>query len=110
MIIRIATAVLLTALCFPGCKDSSSEGSGDDTAADDKPSLMLSNDTEVCQKALRCCEEMIRARKGGTTPEDINLSCSGVGMAKTDDECQEFAKGYAAAIESVGAKLPPDCK
>ena len=47
---------------------------------------------------------------GGTKLEDINLKCSGVAMASTDDECKEFAKGYAYAFESKKKDVPDSCK
>ena len=53
---------------------------------------------------------MVEAEKGKATPEDINLSCSGVGMADSDDICKEFKKGYAMALEASGKPLPDDCK
>lgn len=101
----------VSALSLAGC-DKKEEASGDkkDKADADKPSLMLSNDTPECRKALECCEAMVAAEKGKTTPEDINLSCSGVGMADSDATCEEFKKGYAMSIEASGKPVPDDCK
>lgn len=107
----ITMLVAVSALSLAAC-DKKDEAAGDkkDKAAEDKPSLILSNDTDVCRKALKCCEAMVEAEKGKLTPEDINLSCSGVGMANDDNMCQEFAKGFAIALEAGGKPVPDACK
>jgi hypothetical protein len=64
----------------------------------------------VCKKALTCCEKRVELEKGAASIEDINLSCSGVAMAETDEQCEEFRQGYAASIEASGRDLPPECK
>ncbi len=99
----IAALSLFTVL---GC------GSGDKPkpASDKGPSLMLRNDTPACQKALECCGKMVELDKGTATPEDINLSCSGVGLAADDKTCDDFKKGYAMAIESKEKPVPESCK
>jgi hypothetical protein len=101
----------VSALSLAGC-DKKDEASGDkkDKAEADKPSLMLSNDTPACRKALECCEAMVAANNGKATPEDINLSCSGVGMADSDSTCDEFKKGYAMSLEAGGKPVPDACK
>ncbi|MFO7562321.1 MAG: hypothetical protein R6X02_06730 [Enhygromyxa sp.] len=104
---------LLAALVFaPACdkKDEAKSDAKSDEAKKDKPSLMLSNDTPACQQALACCEKMVEIDKGEATPEDINLSCSGVGMAGDDKTCGDFKKGYAMAIEAKGQAVPDACK
>ena len=99
-----------TLLMASGC-DKKDDAPKSDKAAGDKPSLMLSNDTPACRAALECCEAMVAADKDGkATHEDINLFCSGVGMANGDDTCGEFKKGYAAALEAKGGDVPAACK
>jgi hypothetical protein len=96
---------------MPACDDKKSDAKKDDKADGDKPSLLLSNDTPACRAALKCCEAMVANDKDGkATPEDINLSCSGVGMADSDETCGQFKEGYAAALEAKGADVPADCK
>jgi hypothetical protein len=109
---------LLLTLCAlllaPACDKKSDEGDKADKAdkaKSDKPSLLLSNDTPACRAALECCEAMVKADKDGkATPEDINLACSGVGMADSDETCDQFKQGYAAALEAKGAEVPAACK
>lgn len=107
MILAVST------LAFAGC-DKGDESGGDKDkdkkAKGDKPSLMLSNDTEACKQALKCCEAMVESQGTELTPEQINLSCSGVGMADSDDTCNEFKKGYAMSIEAAGKPVPDACK
>jgi hypothetical protein len=100
----VLSALLLT----PACDDKKA----DDKKADgDKPSLLLTNDTPACKAALACCEAMVAADKGGkASPEDINLSCSGVGMADSDDTCEQFKQGFAASFEAKSAEVPAACK
>ena len=102
-----------SALSLVACGDKKDEGGDkkdDKKAKEDKPSLMLSNDTPACRAALECCEAMVEADKGEKTPEDINLSCSGVGMASDDKTCDDFKKGYAMSIEAKGKPVPDSCK
>lgn len=108
----LAVLPLFAALVFaPACdKKDDAKDEKKDAKKDDKPSLMLSNDTPACRQALECCEKMVEATKGSATPEDINLSCSGVGMASDDNTCGEFKKGFAMAIEAGGKPLPDSCK
>lgn len=114
--IAVKNSILLYALSAllmaPACdNDKKDDKASSDKAAGDKPSLMLANDTPACKAALKCCEAMVAADKGGEAkPEDINLSCSGVGMADSDDNCEQFKQGYAAALEAKGADVPADCK
>lgn len=109
LILLMAVSTLSLAGCDKKEADADKKD-GDKKAEADKPSLILSNDTPECQKALKCCEAMVTSEKGKATPEDINLSCSGVGMADSDDTCKEFKKGYAMAFEASGKPLPDDCK
>ncbi len=113
----LLTVSLLGCLGPAGC-DSKDEAKSDDKAEakdgakDDakKPALMLSNDTEVCRKALECCVESVKlANDGKAEPDQINLSCSGVGMAPDDDTCTQFAKGYKMAFEAKKAEVPASC-
>lgn len=109
------SALLTTLTSFvlvAGCgSDDKPKAEGDAKAKPEaRPSLRLSNDTPACQKALECCEKMVEIDKGKTTPEDINLSCSGVGMAADDKTCDDFKKGYAMGIESKGKPVPDSCK
>ncbi|PRQ09032.1 hypothetical protein [Enhygromyxa salina] len=109
----IMMLVAVSTLSLAAC-DKKDEAAGDkdkkETADADKPSLRLSNDTEECRNALKCCEAMVSAEKGSATPEDINLSCSGVGMADSDDLCKEFKKGFTMALEAGGKPVPDACK
>ena len=104
--------VAVSALSLAGCdkKEADADKKAGAKAETDKPSLILSNDSPECRKALECCEAMVTAEKGKATPEDINLSCSGVGMADSDDTCKEFKKGYAMAFEASGKPVPDACK
>ena len=104
----LATALTLTLGACDKTEDKK-DGEGDKAKAD-KPSLHLSNDTDACRNALKCCEEMVKAEKGEATPEDINLSCSGVGMAPDDKTCDDFKKGYAMSFESKDKPVPDSCK
>jgi hypothetical protein len=111
----LLAATLLLAPLALACS-SKDEAKSDDKAndkpkAEDKPSLRLTNDTPACRSALSCCEEMVKLEKGGEAkPEDINLSCSGVGMAPDDATCGEFKKGYAMGIEASTKPVPDVCK
>jgi hypothetical protein len=103
------TATLLLAPLALACS-SKDEAKSDDKAKADKPSLRLTNDTPACRSALSCCEEMVKIEKGAAKPEDINLSCSGVGMSNDDATCDQFKKGYAMGIEASGKPVPDVCK
>lgn len=109
----LVLAALLT-LSTLACDDKEATKDGaakSDGAAKERPSLRLSNDTPACQQALKCCEEMVKADKGGEAkPEDINLSCSGVGMAADDKTCDDFKKGFAMSFESKSKPVPDSCK
>lgn len=98
----------LFALAACGSGDASKAKGGD--SAKERPGLQLSNDTPGCRKALECCEKMVEIDKGKATPEDINLSCSGVALAADDKTCDDFKKGYAMAVESKGKPVPDSCK
>ncbi|NJK32841.1 MAG: hypothetical protein HC927_10775 [Deltaproteobacteria bacterium] len=108
----IATLSFLTLLATTACgsEDKSKTDKADKAKDEAKPSLNLQNDTPACRKALECCEKMVEIDKGKATPEDINLSCSGVGMAGDDKTCDDFKKGYAMSIEGKGQPVPDSCK
>ena len=59
---------------------------------------------------MSCCVELVKLKKGGTSPEDVNLMCSGVALVKTDAECDQFRQGYAASFESAEKPVPDTCK
>ena len=101
---------LLAALAFAPACDKKDEAKKDEAKKDDKPSLRLSNDTPACRQALECCEKMVEVTNGSATPEDIDLSCSGVGMAPDDKTCGDFKTGYAMGIEAAGKPVPDVCK
>lgn len=42
--------------------------------------------------------------------ENVILSCSGVALAETDEECGQFKKGYAMTFESKEKPVPAECK
>lgn len=108
---RLLTALpILAALVLAPACDKKDEAKSDGKSEDKKPSLMLSNDTPACRQALECCEKMVEIDKGKATPDDINLSCSGVGLANDDNTCGDFKKGYAMAIEAKGQPVPDACK
>lgn len=109
---KIVPVAAIFALCMCSCnKDGDSDKSGGSKKAkEEKPSLMLKHDSPTCRQALKCCEAMVKLDKGKATPEDINLSCSGVGMADSDKTCEDFKKGYVMAIQSKGKEVPKDCK
>lgn len=106
----LLTATLLLAPLALACSSKDEAKPDDKAKADDKPSLMLTNDTPACRSALSCCEEMVKLEKGEAKPEDINLSCSGVGMANDDATCDQFKKGYAMGIEASSKPVPDVCK
>lgn len=105
----LAALLTLTTLACDK-KDEGKDAGKDAGKAKDRPGLKLSNDTPACQQALACCEEMVKADKGEAKPEDINLSCSGVGMAADDKTCDDFKKGFAMSFESKSKPVPDSCK
>ena len=108
--LSLLAALLVFPLALTACDKKEDGDKKAEKKEEKKPSLMLSNDTEACRKALECCEEMVKAENGGeATPENINLSCSGVGMAADNKTCGDFAKGYKAAIEAKGGEVPASC-
>ncbi|MEM9696021.1 MAG: hypothetical protein AAGA56_25990 [Myxococcota bacterium] len=127
LIASLALAVPSVAACDDKAKDDKSAGDKkssdkndagkkgdekDDAKSGNEPSsrLAMSSESDVCKKAMKCCEERVKLETGGTKSEDINLKCSGVAMAKTDDECKQFAKGYAMSLEAGGKTVPASCK
>lgn len=97
--------VLVVALALGvGCKSS------DEAAGDKGRGLHMSSDSEVCKKAMACCEKQVELEKGTASIEDINLSCSGVALAETDEDCEAFRKGYASALTAAGKELPVECQ
>ncbi|MCR9159263.1 MAG: hypothetical protein ACE37F_08905 [Nannocystaceae bacterium] len=101
------------AACDDKKDDAKAEKKGDEKKdkAEDEPGLMLSNDTEVCRKALKCCVESVKiSNDGKADPEKVNLSCSGVGMAPDDATCTQFAEGYKAVFEAGGKPVPDVCE
>lgn len=102
---KITFTVLLIALAMGvGCKSS------DDAASGEGAGLHMSSDSAVCKKAMTCCEKMVELEKGKAAIEDINLSCSGVALAETDEQCEQFRQGYAAALQADGKALPSECE
>lgn len=97
----------LSSIIAAGC---GSDGNSKPASDAKGPGLMLSHDSPGCRKALECCEKMVELDKGKATPEDINLSCSGVGLAADDKSCDDFKKGYAMSIESKSKPVPDSCK
>ncbi|MBT8496208.1 MAG: hypothetical protein KJO07_24395 [Deltaproteobacteria bacterium] len=89
------------------CKGESKDG---DSAKDEgsSPGLEMSSDSAACKQAMDCCKEMVKVTEGKLTPENVNLKCSGVALAESDDDCNQFKKGYAAALE--GKEAPAVCK
>lgn len=102
--IRITLVFVFAVALAAGCKSS------DDAGGDDERGLAMSSDSAACKQAMACCEKRVELEKGEATPEDINLSCSGVAMAKTDELCEEFKQGYVVALEAAGKELPAECK
>ncbi len=95
-------SVFLISLFALGCK---SDGK------DDMPDgLLMSSESAACKQAMKCCEAMVRDEKPAAGIEDMNISCSGVALATTDDECGQFKAGYVAVFESREKALPADCK
>jgi hypothetical protein len=108
MITRITTMMLLGLVLVQGCKsgDEKAEGAGAARSA----GLEMASDSAICQKAMKCCEKRVELEKGKATIEDINLMCSGVALAKTDAECDQFRQGWVAAAEASGKTVPAECK
>lgn len=103
-----AAALLLSAGCN---KKEGGDAAKGEAEGKTESSLALSNDTAACQGALKCCEAMLETTTGKKpTGEEINLGCSGVGMAPDDNTCGEFKKGYVSAIEAAGKEVPAACK
>ena len=76
----------------------------------DEPSLHMTNSSAKCKQAMACCEQRVKTDKGKVTADDLNLMCSGVALAKTDEECDQFRAGYVAAFESKSVPVPAACK
>ena len=91
-----------------GCK-SDTKGAGE-SGGDEERGLMMSSDSAVCKKAMSCCVALVKSEKGKASPEDVNLKCSGVALADTDDMCTQFHKGYVMALESSDKAVPAECK
>lgn len=100
----VRTILIAGALALVACKSKS-----DDKATGGSKLEMKSN-SAVCKKAMTCCELYVKVEKGASTPEDINLMCSGVALAATDAECDQFRQGYVATLESGGKTVPAECK
>jgi len=107
----ILAPVVLSLAVLGACKSEGSKG-GDESAAkgDDSPALEMSSDSATCKKAMKCCVAVVKAEKGKAKIEDINLKCSGVALASSDDECSQFQKGYAMTFESKEQPVPAECK
>lgn len=91
---------LVATLALVGCKSDKRESRG----------LEMSSSSAACKKAMTCCELRVKAQKGTATIEDLNISCSGVALAKTDAECSQFRDGYAAVFTEKGLEVPAECK
>lgn len=98
--------LLLTLLWVAACKSADKAPAGGGGGG----GLEMSSSSAACKKAMTCCEKMVEVQKGKASPEDVNLSCSGVAIAKTDAECDQFRQGYAASLESGGKAVPAECK
>ena len=72
--------------------------------------LVMTSNSAACKKAMACCEQRVKIEKGSSKIEDINLMCSGVALASTDAECDQFRQGYVASFESAGKTVPAECK
>lgn len=72
--------------------------------------LIMSSSSATCKAAMKCCEALVRDEKPSAGIEDLNLSCSGVALAKTDEACGQFQAGYVATFESRNKEVPADCK
>lgn len=78
--------------------------------ADEPAGLEMKSSSAVCKKAMTCCEQYVKIEKGASKLEDINLMCSGVALAATDAECEQFREGYVSTLESGGKPIPAECK
>ena len=114
---RLLSLALMGALSFAaGCdggdaKPAAKSASEPTETAKPKPALRLRNDTDACRHALECCVERVKLDNDGKAdPDQINLSCSGIGMAQDDATCKQFAEGYAYNFEKAGKPLPEVCK
>ena len=108
MRISIVVALVLFLSTFGACK-SEGEKSGDSEAKESR-GLYMSSDSAICKKSMQCCEARVKVEKGKVTPEDLNLMCSGVALAKTDKDCQAFMDGYVAVFELDKVDVPAECK
>ena len=92
--------LIVAALALVACKsDKKSEGG-----------LEMKSSSAACKKAMTCCEQYVKIEKGGTKAEDVNLMCSGVALAGTDAECDQFRQGYVATLEAGSKTVPAECK
>ena len=91
--------LLLCVLAFAACSKKA-----------DEPALEMTSSSAVCKKAMTCCERYVKVEKGASSLEDINLMCSGVALATTDAECDQFRQGYIATLEGGGKTVPAECK
>ena len=98
------TAALLLAL---SCGLGFGCGSKDKDAG---PSLDMTSDSAVCKKAMACCKERVKLETGGLKADDLNLKCSGVALADTDEACTQFMQGYAMSFTEKKAEVPAVCK
>jgi hypothetical protein len=71
--------------------------------------LLMSSETAACKQAMKCCEAMVKDEKPTAGIEDMNMSCSGVALATTDEECGQFKAGYVAVLESREKAISADC-
>ncbi len=70
----------------------------------------MSSNSAACQQAMKCCGAMVRDEEPTVSIDEMKMSCSGVALAKTDEECDQFKADYVAMIESRQNEAPAVCK
>ncbi len=97
-------------------KDAASGGKGSATAKARAPGSLpwepdsMAHDSPACRKALTCCEAKIAVENPLAKAEDYNGGCSGVALAASDADCEQFRKGYIDALNAEKKSVPGGCE
>lgn len=96
-------------------KDSASAEKGSAAAAPRKAGILpwepesMTHDSPACRKALTCCEAKIAVENPLAKAEDYNGGCSGVAVAASDADCEQFRKGYIDELNAEKKPVPGGC-
>ncbi len=99
------------------CKDKDSASGGKPGAAAPRaPGSLpwepdsMAHDSPACRKALTCCEAKIAVENPLAKAADYNGGCSGVALAASDADCEQFRKGYIDALTAEKKSVPGGCE